>query len=163
MSGFPIETGFVPLSHALRVGQWDKGQFSGTTGGTATGLLSLKALAYKVLDRDSQRDNSGTSTANEVGQEHVQKGCFVPPQNKPVPQPDALHRLAGVDTNIAALLGWGLTPHLESGALVIAGLDALNAESRDGLARWLDHRNTKNEPRSERIAHALQTGRCCTC
>lgn len=46
---------------------------------------------------------------------------------------DSLHRLAAVDTNIDAMLGWGLVPHLQDGALVIDGMDALDAESRAGL------------------------------
>lgn len=61
------------------------------------------------------------------------------PASKGVDIPDTLHRLAALDTNIAALVGWGLVPHLQDGELVIDGLDALDAESRDGLERWLAH------------------------
>lgn len=77
--------------------------------------------------------------------------------------PVSLHRLAALDTNIAALVGWGLVPHLEGGALVLAGLESLDAESRDGVTRWLDRRNNSGEPRSERVARALRTGRRCSC
>lgn len=77
--------------------------------------------------------------------------------------PSSLHRLAALDTNIAALVGWGLVPHLEGGALVLAGLESLDAESRDGVTRWLDRRNNNGEPRSERVARALRTGRRCSC
>lgn len=46
---------------------------------------------------------------------------------------DSLHRLAAIDTNIDALLGWRLVPHLQDGVLVIDGMDALDAENRAGL------------------------------
>ena len=53
---------------------------------------------------------------------------------------DSLHRLAAIDTNIDALLGWRLVPHLQDGVLVIDGMDALDAENRAGLERWLAHK-----------------------
>jgi hypothetical protein len=74
---------------------------------------------------------------------------------------DSLHRLAAVDTNIDAMLGWGLVPHLQDGALVIDGMDALDAESRAGLERWLAHKGPNGEPRRERVIRALKTGRRC--
>ena len=74
---------------------------------------------------------------------------------------DSLHRLAAIDTNIDALLGWGLVPHLQDGALVIDGMDALDAESRAGLERWLAHAGPNGEPRRERVIRALKTGRRC--
>ena len=76
---------------------------------------------------------------------------------------DSLHRLAAIDTNIDALLGWGLVPHLQDGALVIDGMDALDAESRDGLERWLAHAGPNGEPRRERVIRALRTGRRAAC
>ena len=72
---------------------------------------------------------------------------------------DFLHRLAAIDTNIDALLGWRLVPHLQDGALVIDGMDALDAESQAGLERWLAHAGPNGEPRRERVIRALKTGR----
>lgn len=60
-----------------------------------------------------------------------------------------------------ALLGWGLVPHLQDGELVIDGMDALDAESRAGLERWLAHAGPNGEPRQERVIRALKTGRRC--
>lgn len=82
---------------------------------------------------------------------------------KGVDSPDSLHRLVGEDTNIAALVNWGLSPHLETGELVIDGMDALDAESRPGLERWLAHAGPGGEPRRERVARALRTGRRAAC
>ena len=86
--------------------------------------------------------------------EHTPKGVDIP---------DSLHRLAVIDTNIDALLGWGLVPHLQDGVLIIGGMDALDAESRAGLGRWLDHPGPNGEPRRERVARALRTGRKAAC
>lgn len=86
--------------------------------------------------------------------EHTPKGVDIP---------DTLYRLAALDTNIAALVGWGLVPHLHDGELVIGGMDALDAESRAGLERWLDHPGPNGEPRRERVARALRTGRKAAC
>ena len=83
------------------------------------------------------------------------------PTPKGVHSVDFLHRLAAIDTNIDALLGWGLVPHLQDGELVIDGMDALDAESRDGLERWLAHAGPNGEPRRERVIRALRTGRRC--
>lgn len=83
------------------------------------------------------------------------------PAPKGVHSVDSLHRLAAIDTNIDALLGWGLVPHLQDGALVIDGMDALDAESRDGLERWFAHKGPNDEPRRERVIRALKTGRRC--
>lgn len=89
------------------------------------------------------------------------------PHHKHAPKgvdiPDSLHRLAVVDTNIDALLGWGVVPHLQDGVLIIGGMDALDAESRAGLERWLDHPGPNGEPRRERVARALRTGRKAAC
>lgn len=85
------------------------------------------------------------------------------PATKGVDIPDSLHRLAALDTNIDALLGWGLAPHLQDGVLVIDGLDALDAESLDGLERWLAHKGPGGEPRRERVIRALRTGRRAAC
>lgn len=74
---------------------------------------------------------------------------------------DSLHRLAAIDTNIDALLGWRLVPHLQDGVLVIDGMDALDAENRAGLERWLAHKGPGGEPRRERVIRALKTGRRC--
>ena len=83
------------------------------------------------------------------------------PTPKGVHSVDFLHRLAAIDTNIDALLGWGLVPHLQDGELVIDGMDALDAESRAGLERWLAHAGPNGEPRQERVIRALKTGRRC--
>lgn len=83
------------------------------------------------------------------------------PTPKGVHSVDSLHRLAAVDTNIDALLGWGLVPHLQDGELVIDGIDALDAESRAGLERWFAHAGPNGEPRRERVIRALRTGRRC--
>lgn len=83
------------------------------------------------------------------------------PAPKGVHSVDSLHRLAAIDTNIDALLGWRLVPHLQDGALVIDGMDALDAESRDGLERWFAHKGPNDEPRRERVIRALKTGRRC--
>lgn len=83
------------------------------------------------------------------------------PAPKGVHSVDSLHRLAAIDTNIDALLGWGLVPHLQDGELVIDGMDALDAESRAGLERWLAHAGPNGEPRQERVIRALKTGRRC--
>lgn len=83
------------------------------------------------------------------------------PTPKGVHSVDSLHRLAAIDTNIDALLGWRLVPHLQDGALVIDGMDALDAESRAGLERWLAHAGPNGEPRRERVIRALKTGRRC--
>ena len=85
------------------------------------------------------------------------------PTPKDVDIPDTLHRLAALDTNIAALVGWGLVPRLQDGELVVAGLDRLDAESRAGLERWLAHAGPNGEPRRERVLCALRTGRKATC
>ena len=85
----------------------------------------------------------------------------------PVPTPkgvhsvDTLHRLAAVDTNIDALLGWGLAPHLQDGQLVIGGIEDMGPEDRAGLERWLAHKGPGGEPRRERVIRALKTGRRC--
>lgn len=165
---------FVPLSHALRLGQWDKNRFAGTIGGTAAGQVSLKALAINVLQRDNVRDNGGTSERKLVGQEEVKKTVLSHPLSHPetglVPPPKAdaapdspLVLLATMDTNIAALVGWGLTPHLEAGELVLDGMDTLDVENRAGLERWFAHKGLKGEPRRMRVIRALQTGRRATC
>ena len=83
------------------------------------------------------------------------------PTPKGVDSSDSLHRLAGEDTNVAALVNWGLTPHLQDEELVIDGMDALDAESRAGLKRWLAHKGPGGEPRRERVIRALKTGRRC--
>lgn len=96
------------------------------------------------------------------------------PEPAPMPKPECcpegqaaanspLARLATQDTNIAALVGWGLTPHLETGELVLDGMDTLNVENRAGLERWFAHKGLKGEPRRMRVIRALQTGRRATC
>lgn len=85
------------------------------------------------------------------------------PTPKDVDIPDSLHRLAVVDTNIDALLGWGLVPHLQDGQLVIGGIEDMGPEDRAGLERWLDHSGPNGEPRRERVARALRTGRKAAC
>lgn len=89
------------------------------------------------------------------------------PHHKHVPKgvdiPDSLHRLAVVDTNIDALLGWGLVPHLQDGQLVIGGIEDMGPEDRAGLERWLAHKGPGGEPRRERVARALRTGRKAAC
>lgn len=74
---------------------------------------------------------------------------------------DFLNRLAVVDTNIDALLGWGLVPHLQDGELVIGGIEDMGPVFRAGLKRWLDHPGPNGEPRRERVIRALKTGRRC--
>lgn len=74
---------------------------------------------------------------------------------------DFLNRLAVVDTNIDALLGWGFVPHLQDGELVIGGIEDMGPEDRAGLKRWLDHPGPNGEPRRERVIRALKTGRRC--
>ena len=74
---------------------------------------------------------------------------------------DFLNRLAVVDTNIDALLGWGLVPHLQDGELVIGGIEDMGPEDRAGLERWLAHKGPGGEPRRERVIRALKTGRRC--
>lgn len=74
---------------------------------------------------------------------------------------DILHRLAVVDTDIYALLGWGLVPHLQDGELVIGGIEDMGPEDRAGLERWLAHKGPGGEPRRERVIRALKTGRRC--
>lgn len=54
----PLNSGPVPPSQSLSTGQWDKTENIGTILGTAHGTSPLKALAYRVLRRDRQRDNS---------------------------------------------------------------------------------------------------------
>ena len=78
------------------------------------------------------------------------------PAPKGVHSVDFLHRLAAIDTNIDALLGWRLVPHLQDGVLVIDGVDALDAENRAGLERWLAHAGPNGEPRRERVIRALR-------
>ena len=51
----------VPLSQPLGVGQRDKALGRRDTVGTPSGTIGLKALAAKVLKRDTERDNSGTN------------------------------------------------------------------------------------------------------
>ncbi len=51
----------VPLSQPLGVGQRDKALGRRDTVGTRSGTIGLKALAAKVLKRDTERDNSGTN------------------------------------------------------------------------------------------------------
>ena len=55
------QTALVPLSHSLGVGQRDKGNSGRDESGTTAGTTSLKALAAKVLRRDTARDNGGTA------------------------------------------------------------------------------------------------------
>ena len=74
---------------------------------------------------------------------------------------DILNRLAVVDTNIDALLGWGLVPHLQDGELVIGGIEDMGPEDRAGLERWFAHKGPGGEPRRERVIRALKTGRRC--
>lgn len=69
---------------------------------------------------------------------------------------DTLHRLAVVDTNIDALLGWGVAPYLQDGQLVIGGIEDMAPEGRAGLERWLAHKGSNGEPRRERVARALR-------
>ena len=76
---------------------------------------------------------------------------------------DTLERLAALDTNIAALVGWEVAPHLQDGELVIDGLDRLDAENRAGLERWFAHKGPNGEPRRERVIRALRTGRRAAC
>ena len=83
------------------------------------------------------------------------------PTPKGVHSVDTLHRLAAVDTNIDALLGWGLAPHLQDGQLVIGGIEDMGPEDRAGLERWLAHKGPGGEPRRERVIRALKTGRRC--
>ena len=71
---------FVPLSHALCVGQWDKTPKSGTNRGTTLGQVDLKALARKVLERDKTWDKHGTKDGNSVGQNTP--SCPTPRQAK---------------------------------------------------------------------------------
>lgn len=72
----------VPLSHALRVGQWDKAPKSGTACGTSAGQASLKSLAIKVLKRDKPWDNSGTRPGQRVGQDTPFCPTSCPTQNE---------------------------------------------------------------------------------
>ncbi len=58
----------VPLSRCLGMGQWDSCRFFGTGGGTDSRQLDLKALANKVLQRDSTRDKIGTVVRKIVPQ-----------------------------------------------------------------------------------------------
>ena len=81
------------------------------------------------------------------------------PAPKGVHSVDSLHRLAAIDTNIDALLGWGLVPHLQDGALVIDGMDALDAESRDGLERWFAHKGPNDEPRPGSVSNVNNSSR----
>lgn len=83
------------------------------------------------------------------------------PTPKGVHSVDILHRLAAVDTNIDALLGWGLAPHLQDGQLVIGGIEDMGPEDRARLERWLAHKGPGGEPRRERVIRALKTGRRC--
>ena len=188
-----VETGFVPLSHTLGMGQWDKSGFHGTTCGTSSDQTSLKSLAIKILQRDKPWDKRGTSSRKWVGQDdekkpplshmkqglsHDERETLETPTNascmtlQTKDEPSAasqqeqsastfLERLADEDTNIAALVGWGLTPHLQDGELVIDGVDRLDAENRAGLERWLAKPGPGGEPRRERVIRALKTGRRC--
>ena len=76
---------------------------------------------------------------------------------------DTLERLAALDTNIAALVGWEVVPHLQDGELVIDGLDRLDTENRAGLECWFAHKGPNGEPRRERVIRALRTGRRAAC
>lgn len=212
MNSEAAETAFVPLSHTLGMGQWDKSEFHGTTCGTSSRQVTLKSLAIKVLQRDKPWDKFETSSRKLVGQDdekkpvlsHMDQGlshdetdvsktptsspCAAlqtkdepkaapPVRSKSEPSdtphhghtpkgvdiPDSLHRLAGEDTNVAALVNWGLAPHLQDGELVIDGMDTLDAESRAGLERWLAHKGPGGEPRRERVARALRTERRAAC
>lgn len=70
-----------------------------------------------------------------------------------------LERLVREDTNIAALLGWGLVPRIEDGKLKLKGAAKLSPEALDGLKRWLAHIGHNGEARRERVIRALTTGR----
>src|SRR5438309_11134691 len=54
----------VPLSHALVAGTVGQNQKNGDMGGTGAGTTSLKALAAKVLHRDTHWDKAGTTAPN---------------------------------------------------------------------------------------------------
>lgn len=87
---------------------------------------------------------------------------------KAVPQQEQsintfLERLAREDTNIDALLGWGLVPRIEDGKLKLKGAAKLAPEALDGLKRWLAHIGPNGEARREQIIRALTTGRKATC
>jgi hypothetical protein len=78
-------TSSVPqVSHCpipYSVGQWDKSQQSGTTGGTENRAVSLKALAANVLRTVPPGTNSGTDGGTgqkTVGQKADSSGSFVP-------------------------------------------------------------------------------------
>ena len=72
-----------------------------------------------------------------------------------------LEHLAAIDTNIAALVGWGITPRIdESMKVVYEGVERLDNESKDGLRRWLQNGKEQGvPPRASRIRTALLTGR----
>ena len=94
--------------------------------------------------------------------ERQKHGSGLMPQLEPSAN-DTLERLAALDTNIAALVGWEVAPHLQDGELVIDGLDRLDAENRAGLERWFAHKGPNGEPRRERVIRALRTGRRAAC
>lgn len=71
-----------------------------------------------------------------------------------------LESLVRLDSNIAALVGWGITPGIgEDGKLTLDGIERLDEESKDGLRRWLKHESAAGEPRIRRVIRALMTGR----
>lgn len=74
-------------------------------------------------DAPSGAHRSKSEPRDTPRHEHTPKGVDIS---------DSLHRLAGEDTNVAALVNWGLTPHLQDGELVIDGMDVPDAESRAG-------------------------------
>ncbi len=62
----PTSDPAVPLSHALGNGTVGQLPNSGTAGGTVRGTPSLKALASKVLARDSGRDETWDTSKSAV-------------------------------------------------------------------------------------------------
>lgn len=113
-------------------------------GGAGTGLGKRKA------EQNFNRADSTIQKGNSVFRQGVKKECA--PQSK-------LERLAREDTNIAALLGWGLVPRIEDGKLKLKGAAKLSPEALDGLKRWLAHIGPNGEARRERVIQALTTGR----
>lgn len=117
-------------------------------GGTGTGLGKRKA------EQNFNRAGYSIEKENSVFRHGIREERA--PQSK-------LEQLAREDTNIDALLGWGLIPRIEDGKLKLKGAAKLAPEALDGLKRWLAHIGPNGEARREQIIRALTTGRKATC
>lgn len=126
----------------------DKKEKPSPIGGAGTGLGKRKA------EQNFKRADSSIEKGNPVFRQGIREERT--PQSK-------LEQLAREDTNIDALLGWGLVPRIEDGKLKLKGAAKLAPEALDGLKRWLAHIGPNGEARREQIIRALTTGRKATC